>query len=309
MQNERLSILFNPSAGMGMALKKKATLEERLGQFGIPYDLTVTRSAEDLRALTRQHAKRYGAIVGAGGDSTFHMMVNEIMATGADVSFGMIAVGSSNDIAREFGVDSLEKACLALKNRRTKKIDLGGIYDGEEQVRCFLGQANIGVGVFVNQYVAELAQRKPKSAGRQRLAGIRGIIRAFRDKKIPLPLAVEFEGARMEGEFMAAVVSNVRYWATGKIINPNARPDDGRLDACLIKECSFLRLARISSLANTGKHGKAKEVDILQAGSFEISSIMPFMIQTDGEILGGSDHAPLRKSTFRILPRALNIIC
>jgi len=309
MGNERLSILFNPSAGMGKALRKKGELEERLRQSGIPYDMTVTRSAENLRALTRQHAKRYGAIVGAGGDSTFHIMVNEIMAAGADVNFGMIAVGSSNDIAKEFGVDSLEKACLALKNMRTKKIDLGGIYDGEEQVRCFLGQANIGVGVFVNQYVSQLAQRRPKSAERQIVAGIRGIIRAYRDKKIPLPLAVEFEASRVEGEYMAAVVSNVRYWATGKIINPNARPDDGKLDACLIRKCSFLRLARISSLANSGKHGKANEVDIFQSRSFEISSITPFIIQTDGEILRGSDHSLFRKATFRIFPQALNIIC
>ena len=308
MQNERLSILFNPSAGMGKSLRKKEELEERLRQCGIPYDLTMTRSAENLRELTRVHAQRYGAVVGAGGDSTFHLIVNEIMATGADVNFGMIAVGSSNDIAREFGVDSLDKACQALKKRRTTKIDLGGIFDGEKQIRCFLGQANIGVGVFVNQYVSQLAQRKPKSAERQTLAGIRGIIRAYRDKKIPLPLAVEFDSSRVEGEYVAAVVSNVRYWATGKIINPDARPDDGKLDACLIRTCSFLRLARISSLANTGRHGKAREVDILQSGCFEISSLTPFVIQTDGEILGGSDRSPFRKATFRILPRALNII-
>ena len=309
MQNERLSILFNPSAGMGTALRKKEELEERLRQCAIPYDLTVTRSAEDLRDLTREHAQRYGAVVGAGGDSTFHMMVNEIMAAGANVNFGMIAVGSSNDIAKEFGVDSLEKACLALKTMRVKKIDLGGIDDGEKPVRYFLGQANIGVGVFVNQYVTELAQRNPKSAERQTLAGIRGIIRAYRDKIIPLPLAVEFEASRVEGEYLAAVVSNVRYWATGKIINPNACPDDGKLDACLIRKCSFLRLARISSLANSGRHGKADEVDIFQSRSFEISSITPFIIQTDGEILTGSDHSLFRKATVRILPRALNIIC
>ena len=308
MQNERLSILFNPSAGMGKALRKKEELEERLRQSGIPYDLIVTRSAENLRDLTRQQVKISRAVVGAGGDSTFHLIVNEIMATGADVSFGMIAVGSSNDIAREFEVDSLEKACLALKNGRTKKIDLGGIFAGEKPVRYFLGQANIGIGVFVNQYVAELAQRKPKSAERQTLAGIRGIIRAYRDKKIPLPLAVEFEAGRAEGEFVAAVFSNVRYWATGKIINPEARPDDGKLDACLIRKCSFLRLARISWLAKAGKHGKADEVDFFRSPSFEISSKKPFMIQTDGEILRGFDHSLFKKATFRILPRALNII-
>ena len=235
-------------------------------------------------------------------------MVNEVMAAPADVNFGMIAVGSSNDIAKEFGVESLEKACLALKTMRIKKIDLGGIYDGEKLVCYFLGQANIGIGVFVNQYVAELAQRNPKSAARQTLAGIKGIIRAYQDKKIPLTLAVKSEAGGAEGEFVSAVVSNVRFWATGKIINPKARPDDGRLDACLIRECSFLRLARISWLAGAGKHGKAKEVDFLQSPSFEISSTKPLIIQTDGEILRSPENSPLRKVEFRILPRALSII-
>jgi diacylglycerol kinase (ATP) len=308
MGNERLSVLFNPSAGMGKALRKKSELEERLGQSGIPYDLTVTKSAEDLRALTRRHAQKYGAIVGAGGDSTYQIMVNEIMAAGTDVNFGMIAVGSSNDIAKEFGVDTLEKACLALKNMRIKKIDLGGIDNGEKPVRYFLGQVNIGIGVFVNQYVAELARRKPKSAGRQTLAGIRGILRAYRDKRIPLPLVVESEAGRAEGEFLAAVVSNVRYWATGKIINPKARPDDGRLDLCLIGKCSFLRLARISRLADGGKHGRSEAVGFHQARSFTISSKTPFMIQADGEILGSAGQAPWRSATFRIFPQALSII-
>ena len=308
MGNKRISILFNPSAGMGKALLKKEDLEVRLRQNGIAYDLTVTQSAEDLRDLTRRHAKTYGAVVGAGGDSTFHIMVNEITAASADVNFGMIAVGSSNDIAKEFEVDSLAKACLALKTMRTKKIDLGGIYDGEKLVRYFLGQANVGVGVLVNRYVAELAQRSPRSAGRQTLAGIKGVIRAYRDREIPLPLAVESEAGRAEGEFVAAVVSNVRFWATGKIINPKAKPDDGRLDVCLIRGCSFLRLARISWLASAGKHGKAEEVDFLQSPSFEISSKKPLLIQTDGEILRSPENSPLRKVKFRVLPRALSII-
>jgi diacylglycerol kinase (ATP) len=309
MRSERISILFNPSAGMGRARKMQGALEEQLRRHGIPYDLAITESEENLRELTRIHAAKYGIVVGAGGDSTFHIIVNEIMRAGADASFGMVPVGSSNDIAKAFGVGSLEKACLALKGRKIKKIDIGCIYDREKPVRCFLGQANIGLGVFVNQYVAGLAQRRSRLAKRQTAAGILGIIRAYRNKRIPLPLIVESEVGRMDGEFVASVISNVRYWASGKLINPNASPDDGRLDLCLIRKCSLARLARISSLANRGKHAQAKEVKILQAPSFEISSLTPFEIQTDGEILKSLDHpTPYKKITFKIFPQSLNII-
>ncbi len=294
---------------MGRARKMRGALEERLRRHGIPYDLAVTESEENLRELARTHAAKYGIVVGAGGDSTFHIIVNEIMRIGADVSFGMIPIGSSNDIAKEFGVDSLEKACLALKGQKIKKIDIGCIYDREKPARYFLGQANVGLGVFVNQYVAGLAQRRSRLAKHQTAAGVLGIIRAYRNKLIPLPLIVESEGGRMDGEFVAAVISNVRYWASGKLINPNALPDDGRLDLCLIRKCSLARLARISSLANRGKHAQAKEVKFFQAPSFEISSETPFEIQTDGETLKSLDHpTPFKKITFKIFPQSLNII-
>ncbi len=309
MPNERLLILFNPSAGMGTALKRKGALEEILGRHGIRYDLIVTRSEEHLRELTREKAHQYGTLVGAGGDSTFHIMVNEIVASGAAVKFGMIAVGSSNDIAQEFTVDSLGKACLALKKGRTKKTDLGVIEVGEKPVCFFLGQANIGLGVFVNQYVAQRARRNPNLAAPQALMGTIGILRAYRKKMVPFHLVLESESVRSEGEFVAVVISNVRYWATGKIINPEARIDDGRLDACLIRTCSFSRLARISWLANSGWHARAKEVEIFQAPRFKISSEMPFEIQSDGEIIGSPDYSPFHKATVRVVPQTLDIIC
>jgi len=309
MPIERITILFNPSAGMGRALVKKNEIEERLRGYGLAYDLAVTESEEQLRTLTREQARTGRILVGAGGDSTFHIMANEIMAADAAVTLGMIPVGSSNDVAREFGVSSLENACRALRNQKTKGIDIGYISEGEKPVRYFLGQANIGLGVFVNRYVAELARRKPGLAGHQALAGVMGVLGAYRNQLIPVHLAVESQAGRMEGEFTAAVISNVRYWATGKIINPNALPDDGRLDLCLIKKCSFLRLVRVSWLAGRGEPDRAKEVKILQSPSFRISSETPFAIQTDGEILGSLENPALfNRVALKIRPRALTII-
>ncbi|MCX6562402.1 MAG: diacylglycerol kinase family protein [Candidatus Aminicenantes bacterium] len=310
MPAERISILYNPSAGMGRALRRKLKLEQILRHLEVRYDLIMSRSETHLRELTREHAKKYGTLVGAGGDSTFHIMINEIMAAGAEVNFGLIGVGSSNDITLEFGVDSLEKACRTLKGGRSRKIDLGCIREGGTPLQYFLGQANIGLGAFVNIRVAETALRKPWLAKRQTLAGILGIRMAYRSKSIPLPLKVDAEARRTEGDFVAAIFSNVRFWAMGKIIAPGAVPDDGQLDACLIRDCSFLRLARISRLANAGRHAEADEVEIRRAPAFEVASDKPFEIQSDGEIIRTPDGRPLfHKVTFSIVPQALNLIC
>jgi diacylglycerol kinase family enzyme len=310
MTKDKAAVLFNPSAGRGKAMGMKDRVEACLRENGVPYDLFVTGSEEELRALAREHARNRSTVVGAGGDSTFHLIVNEIVKAGAVARFGMIGVGSSNDIDREFNVDSLEKACRTLKRGWSRRVDLGCIVQGSETLRYFLGQANVGLGAQVNGYVEALARRKPALGRRQTLAGVLGVIRSYRSGILPLSLTMASEAGTVRGDFVAAVFSNIRYWATGKLIAPEALPDDGSLDACLIGMCSFGRLARIARLAGKGRHGTMKEVRFLRSSSFEVSSETPFEVQTDGEIIGGAERPEtFERVTFKVLPRALDLVC
>lgn len=310
MTKDRAAVLFNPSAGRGKAMGMKDRVEACLRENDVPYDLFVTGSEEELRALAREHARNRSTVVGAGGDSTFHLIVNEIVKAGAVARFGMIGVGSSNDIDREFNVDSLEKACRTLKRGWSRRVDLGCIVQGSETLRYFLGQANVGLGAQVNGYVDALARRKPALGRRQTLAGVLGVIRSYRSGILPLSLTMDLEAGTVRGDFVAAVFSNIRYWATGKLIAPEALPDDGSLDACLIGMCSFGRLARIAWLAGKGRHGTMKEVRLLRSSSFEVSSETPFEVQADGEIIGGAERPEkFERVIFKVLPRALDLVC
>ncbi len=307
---EKIGILFNPSAGKGKAQQSKERLEKLLLQHEIDYDLFVTQSEDDLRRLARGKTDRYRIIAGAGGDSTFNIIINETKKKGAEIILGMIGLGSSNDITKEFEIDSLEKACAALKRRKIKSIDLGCLVQENKILAYFLGQANLGLGVLVNKYVEDLGQRKPKMGKIQTLAGALGIIDSYSSKKIPIPLTVESEKGRVEGRFVVALFNNMRYWATGKRVTPRALVDDGRLDCCLIKDCSLARFSRLVFLSTRGKHTKAKEVDTLQSACFEVSSEKAFEIQADGEIIGGAKTpSQFNKILFKIIPQALDIIC
>ena len=241
---EKIGILFNPSAGKGKARRNKERLEKLLLQYEIDYDLFVTQSEDDLRSLAREKTESYRIIAGAGGDSTFNIIINETMKKGAEVILGMIGLGSSNDITKEFEIDSLEKACAALKRRKTKRIDLGCLVQDNRILAYFLGQANIGLGVLVNKYVGDLGQRKPKMGKMQTLAGALGIINSYSSRRIPIPLSIESEERQVEGHFVVAVFNNTRYWATGKRVTPRALVDDGRLDCCLIQDCCKIHCCR-----------------------------------------------------------------
>jgi diacylglycerol kinase (ATP) len=306
---DRIAILLNPSADKGNALKKKGGLERLLHKWQVPFDLIVTSSEENLKALTRECAGRYRSLAGAGGDSTFQIMVNEIVRSGAQVNLGLIALGSSNDVAREFELLLPERACQALKRGRTKPIDLGSVEHDGTVLSYFIGQANIGLGTQVNRYVREIAEIHPRLAGFQTLVGAAGIIRSYRHREIPVPLTIRADGQTRDGLYVAANFSNIRYWATGRMICPSARPDDGRLDACLIGECSFPRLARLASLARRGGHAGAPEVQFLGASEFEISSSREFELQADGEIIGGArSPVSFKNLIIRAVPQALRLI-
>jgi diacylglycerol kinase (ATP) len=309
MQKDRVAILFNPLAGKGKALRKKDWLKELLKKYDIPYDLFVTQNEADLIKLTREKSKEHKILVGAGGDSTFNIMINEIYKRSADVTFGMIGLGSSNDIVKEFGIDSLDKACLALKKKRTKRVDLGTIEEDNFLLRLFLGQANVGLGVFVSKHAKDMSSKGSKWAKFQTIAGISGIHDAYRSQKVPLSLTILSDKGEVYGEFILASFNNIRYWATGRLLCPEAQPDDGMLDGCLIDNCSFSRFAHISLMAKKGNHIKTKEVEVLQSSGFTVTADETFEIQTDGEIVQRYDSSTQFKTIqFKILPQALSII-
>jgi diacylglycerol kinase (ATP) len=308
MADDRLLVLLNPAAGGGRALKRRDALESALRRENIAYELAVTRSEDDLRALARDGARGGRMLVGAGGDSTFSIIAGEIQSAGADVPLGVVGLGSSNDVAREFGLETIEKACAALRRGRARTIDLGVVFDGERALGWFIGQANIGLGVAVNRYVAAAAGRRPWLARRQTLAGFLGARAALRNGEIPVRAAVEGDGNRVEGPFSVAVFSNLRTWASGRLIAPEARPDDGKLDACLIASGSLWRLARLYALTGKGRHVGEPEVRIIRSAEFAVHAEAPIEVQADGEILEAPDgRTRFRTFTIRAVPAALRI--
>jgi diacylglycerol kinase (ATP) len=306
---EPMLVLFNPSSNQGRAAGKRTPLQAALDRAGLKYTFVVTQSIGHLRRVAREAGRTHTLIVGAGGDSTYSLIAGEILAGRLNVVLGMIPLGSSNDVPREFGLDRMDKAIEALKERRTQAIDLGVVRTGGLPLGYFLGQANVGLGAVVNRRVARMAERRRKTARRQWAAGYLAIRAALWSREVPLRLEIEGGGRTTTGKFLAAVFSNIRYWATGKMIAPEARTDDGILDLCLIKPCPFTRLAEIYRLAGKGRHGRLRQVEFQRAASFRLHSEIPMEIQADGEILGTNDgRTKFGDLEIEIVPNALKII-
>jgi diacylglycerol kinase family enzyme len=306
---EKVAILFNPSAGKGRAAQKRRTLQACLKEQRIACDWFESRHEDDLRDLVAVTTQEYPTLIAVGGDTTFLIVINEMMRLGADNALGMIGLGSCNDVVREFEMHSMKKACRAIRGNRVRPTDLGAVREGRKILRYYPGQASIGLAVLVNQFVERVVRSSPRLGKYQTLSGLRGGWQACRSSDMPLPLTVETEKESVSGEFMLAVFNNIRYYAAGRMALPRARTDDGLLDAFLVKKCSFSRLAYIALFTAPAAYADKKEVVTLQAPEFSVTSDKPFAVQIDGEVLvEGPDPRPFRKLEFVSVPRALNIV-
>jgi diacylglycerol kinase (ATP) len=304
-----VAVLLNPAAGGGRSGRERDRLTALFRERNIPHRLYVTESEAHLRELARRTSREFGTIAAAGGDSTFQIVAEEIVKSGAGARLALFGLGSSNDITREFGLETPEQSAAALAQGRSRRIDLGRIDSGGASLRYFIGQATIGLGVFVNRFAARTASRAPALARFQTAVGAWAVARAFRKSLVPLALTVAAGGRTISGRFDVAHFANIRYWATGRMLVPQARPDDGALDACLISGGSFLRLAHLARAAGKGRDIRSEGVTYLRSPTFDIASKDPFGVQADGEVIGdGASPTLFEEIRVRVLPGALVLV-
>ncbi len=282
-------ILLNPAAGKGRALAKRAELETALQEAGLSYELYVTESETHLKQLLVEYGAKVPVIAGVGGDSTFTIMVNEVLKHNLGTTLALFALGSQDDIGRDYGLLDMKETARAIKARRSARIDLGAIKEGTEEIATFLGQVNLGLGASVNRYVAQKVARYSLFRNWLTLWGTMGVLSALRKQEIPLEIELFFRDQRPKLKANLALFSKIRNWAGGKKFLPSALHDDGLLHCLTIAQCGFGRLFKISNLATHGNHLEEPEVKTYQAQSFRVKSSQAFLLQADGEIIRHPD--------------------
>ncbi len=294
-----IAVLLNPSSGGGRAGRLRPQLERKLRDFGAGVELFVSESEEHLRRLLAECARSHRAVVGVGGDSTLLILAGEARRLGLQLPLGLIGLGSCNDLAAEFGTDSLNRGLAALRAPRWQRVDAGVVRSGGREVAFFLGQVSLGLGTLVNEAVARDPRRwVPKTA-------ITEARRAFSQGELPLPLTIEGGGRVVTGGCALAAVCNTRRYAGRFTVVPASRPDDGRFDLFALWVPSFPRLlAQVAPLAS----GFKEPADPWSAPSFRFRSPQPFTLQVDGEIVGGPRPTPFTEIEVAVEPASWQVL-
>jgi diacylglycerol kinase (ATP) len=276
-------IIVNPTAGAGRAARLVPWLRERLGPRP-EADLHVTRRPGDAEEVAADAARNgHDRVVAVGGDGTVQEIVNGLLRqpVGA-VELGIVPVGTGNDLARSLGLPGEPaQAWRAAMGRVTRPIDVAHARNGAGTERWFASAGGIG---FDAQVAAAMADRRGWQAGRAGyLLTTLAELRRFGNRRVEITL----DGAAFSRVVLFVAIANGAYYGGGMHIAPGAKPDDGRLDICVVGDIS--RLTALRELPNLyrGTHMRNPSVSMHTARRIEIDGATLTRVHLDGEPFGG----------------------
>jgi diacylglycerol kinase (ATP) len=289
-------VIVNPTAGNGRAARGLPWIRERLEPRPEARIEVTARRGDAERIAAGAGKSGHDRIVVVGGDGTVQEVVNGMLEAGEPVGLGLVPLGSGNDLARSLGLPSeLGSAWRIAVGERSHVIDVGRATNGSGATRWFASAGGIG---FDAQVAAAMAARRGWQAGRAGyLLTALDELRRFSNRSVRLSL----DGVEHSADVLLVAIANGAYYGGGMRIAPDARPDDGLLDVCIVGDIS--RLTALRQLPNLyrGTHVHHHQVRMARARHINIDGDPDGLVHLDGEPFGA---LPL---DVRIVPRVLQV--
>lgn len=285
----RVSILINPIAGGRKCRKLYPEVVRRLKDSGVTCDMTVSQYPGQITDLASELAVRgCETVVVCGGDGTINEVINGI--AGTDTALGIVPLGTANDFATNMGIKDVDGACDIIKQRQTKKIDLVRVNND----KFFGGTACLGF----DAEVAAFASSRTLSPFLMHVLG--GFWKFFSYK--PKTVELRFDGQKCFGDILLVAFGNIRSYAKGMLITPEALFDDALLDICVIKHMPRWKVLSTFPTVYKGAHVNQDEVTLHRTGAVFVQSADPMDLYADGDFIATT---PVR---LEVAPKYLQVI-
>lgn len=302
---KKTRLIWNPASGRGRGARLFPRIREAFTKFGIT-DFVATRAAGD-EAQVVQQALDDGVetIVVAGGDGTWGKCATALGRAGSPARIAFVAAGTGNDFAKNLRApagDIAAMARLVAESGTERRVDLGRVDD-----RWF---ANV-VGFGFDVAVLHASRRVPLLRGPSvyvaaalgELFGFEGLdarVAGLRADRKPSSPRDPDQWARR----LMVVVANGREFGGAFRIAPEARVDDGQLDAVLFDDTG--RAGRVPLLlrALRGKHLRHPAVTHQQAPHFALECREAPWCEVDGEL----HRAEGASVEIAVIPGALRVL-
>jgi YegS/Rv2252/BmrU family lipid kinase len=292
-EKARIFVVLNPMAGSCTADDVRQALDRQLGE-QIQTEIYETTGDEDVVTLVRAElANNPSVVVAAGGDGTVSEVAEALIGT--DTRLGIIPVGTANVFARELEIPlDLDGACALLDGQHnTTSVDAMKV--GEQY---YVLQIGIGIdSLMIRDTDRESKRRFGRAAymwtAFTRLVGYQ-----------PMRFTIVADGKRMRPRASQVLIANGGVLGIAPFRwGPNIRPDDGKIDVCIVSARTALDYAGLIWHTILGQQRRDRNVRYLTAErSIAISADQPLPIQADGEIIGDT---PIQ---IEVVAHALKVI-
>ncbi|MBM7568961.1 diacylglycerol/lipid kinase family protein [Paenibacillus sacheonensis] len=279
---------INGKSGGGRGLKAWRKVEAELKRLDVDYAAVLSETPETARRaitrLLREHngivqdeapRQRLKAITIIGGDGTIHGILPAVCDSG--VPLGIIPAGSGNDTARAFGIPKrpLDALRIVLQGRaypadiiamRDPKSDIGY----RPVLTALAAGFDSAIAAAVNRSVYKKLCNLIGAGSFAYVIGLIQVLLTFR----PRPIAVTVDGEThcFRQGWMAAVC-NASAYGGGLRICPDAKPDDGMLNVCVVHSCTPLQLLRLFPLILSGKHTRLPYVALFSGQAVAVEDM------------------------------------
>jgi len=233
--------IINPTAGKKNCTTELMEMAKALeNKHGIEVECILTKSQGHATETCREIAEMGEPVrfYACGGDGTVNEVANGIRGFD-NAAMTCIPVGTGNDFLKNFGPDAIQRFSDAENLWNGPQIAMDAI---DCNGRCALTVACCG---FDAQIAADV-----HTYGKSKLLGGKGSYIAsvavnFLLRELGHRWRVTVDGVPAEGEYTIVVVCNGRYYGGGFLPMPEARMDDGVLNALVVRKISrpeFLKL-------------------------------------------------------------------
>lgn len=269
-------LVTNPASG-GSGKHDQDQILQALARLG-EVDVVEPSSRDAFDAEVRSRAADRDVVVTAGGDGTFNCTINALRERLDDLTFGLIPMGTGNDLARTLGFADLDAPEVArlLADAPASSLDVG-IATGEGAERLFVNACMGGFPIQVDEALTDEDKERLGAA-----AFTWGGVKALTD------LDRSFVTLNGEGipDCVAVGVGNGRTVGGGIEVWPQADPGDGRLDGCALPAEGPTDLVKLGASLKLGRHRDLEGVTTVRSSTISIDADPAIEINVDGELIG-----------------------
>ena len=263
----RIAVLINPRSGHGSAVRAAQLAVTRLSQRGLDVIEVTGVDAQDARRRVDSVLQQgVDALAVVGGDGVISLALQTL--AGSEIPLGIVAAGTGNDHAREYGlpIKDPEAAADIISDGWAETVDLGRIRSHRGVDTWFGTVAATGF----DSLASDRANRMSWPHGRMRY-NLAIVVEL--SKLRPLPFRLVLDGSReIEANLTLAAFGNTRSYGGGMLICPHADSTDGQLDLTLVHATSRTRLIRLLPHVFRGTHVALNEVSTTRAASIQVDS-------------------------------------